>query len=353
VRRLGRVLAANTLIAALYALLAGSLIGWSSVPRSFAVTLIYANVIGTAAHFIVGSMGERLARRAAAVRWLGVALTLFVVTVLGSLVAGTLTAALGLFGDTPFWAAQRTCLGIALVLAMTAGMGMAVHEGTRARLDETREQLRAHELEIERAHRLATDARLASLESRLHPHFLFNALAAIGGQVRDAPERAERLLVEFADLLRASLDATKRHTVPLGDEVAVVQSYLEIEHARLGERLRAKLDVPEELRAWPVPPLALHTLVQNSVKHVAAARAAGAEIRVEAQRSGDMLKLSVWDDGPGFELDAAQVGHGLETLRSRLSVLFGPGATLEARQSDGGAMVTMTLPARAALVQRS
>ena len=351
--RLVKVLATNTLIAVLYALLAGALMGWPAVPRSLAVTLIYSNVIGTAAHFLMRPLGERLAQRAAFVRWLGIALTLLVVTVLGSLLAGTLAAALGLFGDAPFWAAQRTCLGIALVLAMTAGMGIAVHETTRARLDETRDRLRAHELEIERAHRLATDARLASLESRLHPHFLFNALAAIGGQVREAPDRAERLLVEFADLLRASLDATKRHTVPLGDEIAVVQSYLEIEHARLGERLRAKLDVPEELRTWPVPPLAIHTLVQNSVKHVAAARPAGAEIRVEARRAGDMLTLSVWDDGPGFDLDAAPTGHGLETLRSRLSVLFGPSAALEAVRGDGGARVTMSLPARAVVAERS
>src|SRR5438552_15437131 len=108
---------------------------------------------------------------------------------------------------------------------MTVGMGIVIYERTRARLDETRERLRARELEIERAHRLASDARLASLESRLHPHFLFNALAAIAGQVRESPERAERLLIEFADLLRASLDSTKRHTVPLGDEITVVQSY--------------------------------------------------------------------------------------------------------------------------------
>jgi len=353
VGRLVKVLATNTLIAALYALLAGSLIGWPAVLRSFAVTLIYANVIGTAAHILTRPVGERLAGRGAPVRWLGVALTLLLVTVLGSLLAGTVAAALGLFGDVPFWAAQRTCLGIALVLAMTAGMGIAIYESTRARLDETRHRLRARELEIERAHRLATDARLASLESRLHPHFIFNALAAIGGQVREAPERAERLLVEFADLLRASLDATKRHTVPLGDEIAVVQSYLEIEHARLGERLRAKVDVPDELRTWPVPPLAVHTLVQNSVKHVAAARPAGAEIRVEARRAGDMLALSVWDDGPGFDLEAAPTGHGLETLRSRLGVLFGSDAALAAARGDGGARVTMSLPARPVVAERA
>lgn len=350
--RLLKVLAANTLIAALYALLAGLLIGWSAAPRSFGMTLIYANVIGIAAHALLGPLRDRLAGRRASIRWLGVALALLTITVLGSLLAGTLAGALGLFGDVPFWVAQRASLGVAVVLAMTVGMGIAVYESTRARLDETRERLRARELEVERAQRLATDARLASLESRLHPHFLFNALAAIAAQVREAPERAERLLVEFADLLRASLDATKRHTVPLGDEIAVVQSYLEIEHARLGERLRAKVDVPEELRAWPVPPLAVHTLVQNSVKHVAATRPGGAEIRVEARRAGDRLALTVWDEGPGFDLGETPAGHGLETLHSRLSVLFGPEASLEVARRDGGAAVTMSLPARAAIAER-
>jgi len=351
VGRVFRVLAANTLIAALYALLAGSLLGWPAIPRSFAITFLYANVIGAAAHVVLGPMSARLAGRAAGMYWL--ALVLLAIAALGSLVAGSLAGALGLFGDVSFWTAQRTSLGVAIVLAMTVGMGIRIYERTRARLDEARERLRARELDLERAQRLATDARLASLESRLHPHFLFNALAAIAGEVREAPERAERLLEDFADLLRASLDATSRHTIPLGEEMSVVTSYLEIERARLGDRLRATVDVPAELRGWPVPPLALHTLAQNSVKHVAAARARGADIRIEARRAGDHLAVSVWDDGPGFDLAAAPAGHGLETLRARLSVVFGAAAGLSAAPADGGARVTLSLPARAALAERS
>jgi sensor histidine kinase YesM len=345
--RMLKILAYNSIGAALYALLLGSLGGWPAVPRYFLISLIYSNVIGTAAHLLLPVVAHRLADRAAAVYWLGLASTLLGLTVVGALVSGGLAAALGLF-EGAFWAAQRASLGISIVLAMTFGMGFTLYASLRARLDEARERLRARELEMERAQRLATDARLASLESRLHPHFLFNAISAIAGQVREAPEHAERLLVEFADLLRASLDSTQRHTVPLGDELGVVQAYLEIEHARLGERLRYKLQVPEELRAWPVPPFALHTLVQNSVKHVAAARAPGAEIRVEARRAGSRLALSVWDDGPGFDLTAAVPGHGLDTLRARLAVLFGGEAALETAREDGGARVTLVLPAHAA-----
>jgi len=353
VGRIVRILATSTFAAAIYALLLGSVAGWPSMLTCFVVSFIYASVIGTAANLVMPIVATRLFGGAPPIYWLGLAGTLLGLTVIGSAVAGALAAALGLFGPGPTWAAQRTGMGVALVLAMTVGMGVAVYESMRGRLHAARESLRVRELEIERAHRLAADARLASLESRLHPHFLFNALAAIAGQVREAPDHAERLLVEFADLLRASLDSTRRHTVPLGNEVMVVQSYLEIEHARLGERLRWKLDVPEDLRSWPVPPLALHTLVQNSVKHVAAARPEGAEIRVEARRTGERLALSVWDDGPGVDLDEAPDGHGLETLRARLAVLFGPSATLDATRADDGAAVTMSLPAQAAIAGRA
>ena len=351
--RIVRILATSTFAAAIYALLLGSVVGWPSMLTCFAISFIYASVICTAANFVMPIVAARLSGGASTVYWLGLAGTLLGLTLIGSVIAGALTASLGLFGSGSTWAAQRTGMRIALILSMTVGMGIAVYESMRGRLDATRERLRARELEIERAQRLAADARLASLESRLHPHFLFNALAAIAGQVREAPDRAERLLVEFADLLRASLDATKRHTVPLGDEVMVVQSYLEIEHARLGERLRWKVDVPDDLTAWPVPPLALHTLAQNSVKHVAAARPEGAEIRVDARRIGDRLAVSVWDDGPGFDLDEAPDGHGLETLRARLAVLFGPSATLHATRTEEGVTVTMSLPAQPAIAERS
>jgi hypothetical protein len=346
-----RILATNTLCAALFALLMAFQRGWTELVPSFLVASIYANVIGTSAHLVLPHVAVRLGCRSRGVYWLGMTGGLVGLAVAGSLIAGAVAAAFGLLGSGPLWPALLRGLGISVVLALSVGLLITLYETTRARLDEARDNLRIRELETERAQRLATDARLASLESRLHPHFLFNAIAAIAGQVRESPERAERLLVEFADLLRASLDSTNRHTVPLADEVAIVRAYLEIEQARLGERLHYKLDVPDELGGWPVPPLALHTLVQNSVKHVAAARTAGAEIRIDAGRVGDRLALDVADDGPGFDLRGAPAGHGLDTLRARLAVVFGADATLEATRTDGGGCVRMSLPSRVAIVE--
>jgi Histidine kinase len=344
-----KILAHNTFCAAMFAALLALQAGWVALLSSFLIASLYANVIGTAAHLVLPHVATRLGCRGRAVYWLGISGALVALAVAGSLVAGAVAGALGLLGPRPWWPAALKGLGFSVVLTLGVGVLITMYETTRSRLNDARESLRIRELEIERAQRLATDARLASLESRLHPHFLFNAIAAIAGQVREAPEHAERLLVEFADLLRASLDSTNRHTVPLADEVAIVRGYLEIEQARLGERLRCKLDVPDELGTWPVPPLALHTLVQNSVKHVAAARSAGAEIRIDARRIGDRLALAVADDGPGFDLLAAPAGHGLDTLRARLAVVFGVDATLEATRADGGGCVRMWLPSRVAL----
>ena len=346
-----KILVTNTLSAGLVALLTSAHGGGRSLLTGFLISLIYANVIGTAAQLLLPPVACRVDGSPPILYWLALGGTLVGVAMVGSLVAGAIAAGLGLFGPGSAWTALRTAFGITLVVALSVGLALALYQRTRARLDRARETLRARELEIERARRLAADARLASLESRLHPHFLFNAIAAIAGQVREAPERAERLLVEFADLLRASLDSTGRHTVPLDEEVAIVRAYLEIEQARLGERLRVKLDVPEELGAWPVPPFALHTLVQNSVKHVAESRAEGAEVRVEARQVGERLALSVSDDGPGFDLDLATApgGHGLETLGARLAALFGGAAALEVAREAGGGRVTFRLPPRTAI----
>src|SRR5262245_31161375 len=108
-----RIVAFNTIGAALYALLVGSLIGWSAVITFFLTSLIYANVIGTAAHLVLPLVGTRLAARGPAVLWSGIAATLFGLGVAGSLVAGTIAWAVGLFPAGAFWTAQRTGLGIA------------------------------------------------------------------------------------------------------------------------------------------------------------------------------------------------------------------------------------------------
>jgi LytS/YehU family sensor histidine kinase len=150
---------------------------------------------------------------------------------------------------------------------------------------------------------------------------------------------------QLAGLLRASLRRTTTRTVPLREELKAVWDFLEIEQAQLEDRLRWSLPLLRDLHGCEVPPFSLQSLVQNSVKHVAAARPEGAQIRVEGGVVDGRLQLSVWDDGPGFDLAQVPRGHGIDLLRLQLAALYDDRAGLTVRREDAGARVVMWLPA--------
>lgn len=205
-------------------------------------------------------------------------------------------------------------------------------------------QMHAALREKERALKLASEAQLASLESRVHPHFLFNALNSVSALTRDDPAKAEQLIQRLATLLRFSLDANDHGLVTLDEELKIVRDYLEIEQARFGSRLASSVSVAPGAGSLKTPPLAVQTLVENSVKHAIAPRREGGEVRVGAETRGDNLVLEVWDSGPGFDLAATPGGHGLDNLAARLKSLFDGRARLQADKRDGGAAVTITMP---------
>jgi len=309
-------------------------------------SLIFSHTIGGLAGLVVPPVGRRLNWDRGRFAWLVLTATLLAAAAVGCVTAAFIVVGVGLVPAAALGRVITTSLTICAFVTLGFGGGMTVYEVTRARLRATEAELRAREVERERAEKLLAEARLASLESRLHPHFLFNTLNAISALIPEDPERAEKLVEQLAALLRFSLDAGARHTVALRTEVEIVRAYLGIEEARLGDRLRHAIEVPPELEPCAVPPLALHTLVQNSVKHVAAARREPTEIRVRVEARDGRLWLGVWDDGAPFSLAAAAPGHGLDGLRARLAVLYGEDGRLDVEGADGGKVVSLTLPLR-------
>lgn len=340
-RALG-VNAAGALMVALLLQLLGR--GWS-FGATLLVALVFANSIGIPSAMLLPLLTRRLAPRGRAVQWAGLLTGLLIVAGVGSLAAGGMVVTIGLIAPEEFWSLVSFGLHIGLVVTLGIGASLFLYESAKLRLEAATLELKATELARERAERLATEARLAALEARLHPHFFFNTVNAIAALIRKDPALAERLLVGLAGLLRVSLGTAERRTIPLGEELAVVRAYLEIQAARLGARLRYAFDIPREFEALEVPALSLHTLVDNSVTHVAAERREGAAIRIEGLL-GDRLALRVWDDGPGFRLEAVPPGRGLDTLRGRLAALYGADAALEIARADGGTWVTLFLPRR-------
>jgi LytS/YehU family sensor histidine kinase len=230
------------------------------------------------------------------------------------------------------------------MIGLAIGISKFLYEGLKHRLEVATRRLQIKELEEERARKLAIEARLSSLESRIHPHFLFNTLNSISSLIQDDPALAERLVERLAALLRFSLDSDQKGTVPLGRELKIVVDYLEIEKARFGEKLRYSIDVPLDLEAVEVPPLAVQTLVENSLKHAISRRRDGGEVHVWARATGAQIIIEVRDDGPGFEENSVISGHGLDNLKARLSALFANEASLDISTRETRTVVAVTLP---------
>jgi LytS/YehU family sensor histidine kinase len=200
-------------------------------------------------------------------------------------------------------------------------------------------------VEQERAYKLLAEAQLSSLESRIHPHFLFNTLNSIAALIPSNPQLAEDTVGKLASLLRFSLNANHNSVVPLSQELKIIRDYLEIEKTRFGPRLRYEISVPVTLEDVKVPPLALQSLVENSVKHVVSQRNQGAMIQIAASQQSNRIRLEVIDDGPGFSLDAITPEHGLGNLVARLELLYGKAGQLEVTRENEKTVVRLSFPA--------
>ena len=164
---------------------------------------------------------------------------------------------------------------------------------------------------------LATNAELKALRAQINPHFLFNALNTLAEMTR-GHAAAERATLNLARVFRYALDSTRHERVPLHEEVAAVRAYLEIEQERFEELLRFEIDVPDALSQIRVPPMLLQPLVENAVKHGLSSKVQGGTVRIAAARENGHLRLSVQDDGVGFDPDRTSRSIGLTTVGTRV-----------------------------------
>jgi signal transduction histidine kinase len=315
----------------------------SSIAATVQHVLVTSSVLGGLAGITVPAVHRRIRSMPWTGQWALTIATLLAVAGAGTVIACGVLQALEHRDASTLMTCVRGDLPLNVLLVGALGIAMTLYETQRARIDTLNLELRTRELERERVDRMAVEAQLASLESRLQPHFLFNTLNTISALIQEDPERAERTVERLAALLRFSLDATARGMVPLADEMKIVGDYLAIEHVRLGDRLAYRLDVSPEVATCAIPPLVVQTLVENSITHAVAPRRAGGEIRVTATATGESLRVSVWDDGPGFSAADVKPGHGLDNLCGRLNARFGTAATMSIAQEDG-TRVTILLP---------
>ncbi|HEX2077514.1 MAG TPA: histidine kinase [Longimicrobium sp.] len=244
-------------------------------------------------------------------------------------------------GRAPSWAELVTGNAFALTLTFAAVAGAAVALESQRRARE--KEVRAGQLEA----RLA-QVQLQTLRAQLNPHFLFNALNALSALIHSNPAAADRMVLRLGDLLRHSLDAADTPEVPLGDEVQLLERYLDVMKIRLGERLQVRMELEPGTQAAAVPNLLLQPIVENALQHGIGRRPGAGRLRVAAFRERGSLVLEVEDDGPGIP-PRVEERVGLGNTRLRLRQLYGDAQrlTLE-RREEGGTRARIVLPFRVA-----
>ena len=205
-------------------------------------------------------------------------------------------------------------------------------------------ELRTSELE-----RHLAQARLQALQMQLNPHFLFNTLHAISALMHKNVEAADSMIARLSELLRYALESTDAQEVPLKQELAFLEGYLEIEQTRFGDRLVVQKEIDPLVLEAHVPNLVLQPLVENAIRHGIEPHARRGEIKLSARREDGLLHLEVRDNGGGLRTEDGlpEEGVGLSNTRARLTELYGDQYRFEFRNGEkGGLVVHLAIPCR-------
>jgi two-component system, LytTR family, sensor kinase len=210
-------------------------------------------------------------------------------------------------------------------------------------------EARERDVQLARLSEQLSSARFAALQAQVNPHFLFNTLNTIAVFVRDNDRQgAVRIIEQLSEVLRTTLSSHHANQVPLGEELELVRQYVAIEEARFSDRLQPVFSIDDSLLSAAIPSFALQHLVENAIRHGIARRPDAGRLLISASRAGEMLELSVIDDGVGIDPELViPQGHGIENTRERLHALYGEQASLEiARRAEGGTIATLKVPYR-------
>lgn len=208
--------------------------------------------------------------------------------------------------------------------------------------------------EVDRQRSFAAAARLEALQAQIRPHFLFNVLNTIISFSRTDPDRARDLLIQLASFFRRSL-SHRGATILLKDEIDYVETYLHLEQARFGDKLRYRIRIQPEALRVPVPILMIQPLVENAVLHGIAEKEEPGMVSVTVRYRETDILIYISDNGTGipkskqyeiFEMGAGEgTGVGLSNVAERLVGIYGNKYHLRLRSQEGrGTTIRLVIP---------
>jgi len=301
---------------------------WEGSSALFATALLWLQLKLTA-HWNVDRPVRWFARQFA---WMPVIALVFVCTVFPFRHA--VYALAGEVYEHRTWADLVFYEGVKLVLF--AGLWLGVIFGLRSFESWRHERERLLALQKHLA-----ESQLAQLKAQLQPHFLFNALNTISSIMQVDVARADRLLTQLADLLRATLQAGARNMTSLREELELLRLYSRIMEERFAGRVALEWRVADDALDGTVPALLLQPLLENAFKHGVERSTAPVIVVVSVRRTAETLEVTIRNGGA---LGPASDGIGLRNSRERLAVLHGAAANLTLVAENGDVVARLTLP---------
>lgn len=234
-----------------------------------------------------------------------------------------------------------------IVLTVLSGLAISWFFWRRGEVAMLKASVEAEKARAAAIEKQAVQAQLQMLQAQIEPHMLFNTLANLQGLIAVDAARAQHMLDQLIQYLRATLTSSRSEQTSLAQEFSLMEAYLGLMKVRMGSRLSYALQLPDELRALKMPPMLLQPLVENAIKHGLEPKVDGGRIEVGARREGGLLVLTVNDDGLGLDAAAAGAGTqvGVANVRERLQALYGARAGFSLNPATpSGVTAQLTIP---------
>ncbi|MGV3598760.1 MAG: sensor histidine kinase [Bacteroidota bacterium] len=181
-------------------------------------------------------------------------------------------------------------------------------------------ELKEKELHIQQTEQLLAQAELETLQAKINPHFLYNALNSIAGLIHDEPDKAEKMVLSLSDLFRYSLNSQGKAYTTIDEEITMVKTYLDIEKTRFEEQLQFSITIEEGCGSYLIPRFLVQPLVENAIKHGTSKVARGV-LEIAVTKHQESLHIMVADNGPQFP-EQLTTGYGMRNVSEKLDLLF-------------------------------
>jgi sensor histidine kinase YesM len=186
---------------------------------------------------------------------------------------------------------------------------------------DRKKKLNEKELEVARLQQLKTKAELDALQSKINPHFLYNALNSIADLSITDGTKARKMTIALADLFRYSINYSNHNYSTIKEELEMTEVYLAIEKIRFEDQLNYRITSTNDVNHYLVPRFVLQPIVENAVKHGLKATGQMTEISVDVRNGDGTLQIVVADNGPAFPNELSP-GYGVKSIYDKLDLLF-------------------------------